>query len=69
MPEDMLMAEAAEESLKRWRREIEASPPPRQPPTTVSGVPIDALYTPRQAQDLDDAEDVTQVVLLRLWSG
>src|SRR5438874_1424818 len=31
---------------ERWEKENAAAPPREQPPTTVSSVPIDALYTP-----------------------
>jgi methylmalonyl-CoA mutase N-terminal domain/subunit len=37
----------------QWQREIENAPPPPQPATTVSGVPIDPLYTPESLDDFD----------------
>jgi methylmalonyl-CoA mutase N-terminal domain/subunit len=41
------MATAVDRKLwAQWQREIEAAPPGEQPATTVSGVPIDPLYTP-----------------------
>jgi methylmalonyl-CoA mutase N-terminal domain/subunit len=33
-------------ALERWEKEIAAAPQREQPPTTVSSVPIDPLYTP-----------------------
>ena len=35
------------------RQEIEKAPPPEQPATTVSGVPIDPLYTPENLDGFD----------------
>ena len=32
--------------LERWQADLAAAPNRPQPPTTVSGVPIDPLYTP-----------------------
>jgi methylmalonyl-CoA mutase N-terminal domain/subunit len=41
------MATAVDRKLwAQWQREIENAPPPPQPATTVSSVPIDPLYTP-----------------------
>ncbi|REK09863.1 MAG: methylmalonyl-CoA mutase [Planctomycetota bacterium] len=37
----------------QWQKEIENAPPPVQPPTTVSSVPIDPLYTPDNLEDFD----------------
>src|SRR5947207_2699780 len=37
----------------RWEREHVAAPPREQPPTTVSSVPIDALYTPDSLDGFD----------------
>jgi methylmalonyl-CoA mutase N-terminal domain/subunit len=42
----------------RWERENAAAPPREQPPTTVSGVPIDALYTPDNLADFDPETDL-----------
>ena len=48
------MATALDRKLwEQWRREIENAPPPEQPPTTVSGMLIDPLYTPDNLDDLD----------------
>src|SRR5262245_15041689 len=38
---------------ERWQKEVSAATPRPQPPTTVSGVPIDPLYT---ADNLDSAD-------------
>jgi methylmalonyl-CoA mutase, N-terminal domain len=52
------MATAMDRKLwDRWQKEIENAPPPPQPATTVSGMPIDPLYTPDNLDDFDyDAE-------------
>jgi methylmalonyl-CoA mutase N-terminal domain/subunit len=42
----------------RWERENAAAPPRKQPPTTVSGVPIDALYTPDNLAEFDPEVDL-----------
>src|SRR5262249_14609781 len=42
----------------RWEAEVAAAPTRPQPPTTVSGVPIDALYTPDSIPDLDPERDL-----------
>jgi methylmalonyl-CoA mutase, N-terminal domain len=42
----------------RWRRELDKSPTRPEPPTTVSGVPIEALYTPDDVADLDPEADL-----------
>jgi methylmalonyl-CoA mutase N-terminal domain/subunit len=42
----------------RWEQEAAAAPVREQPPTTVSSVPIDALYTPENLQDFDPAADL-----------
>ncbi len=39
--------------LARWQQKNAAAPPRAQPPTTVSGVPIEALYTPAHLGDFD----------------
>ena len=41
---------------ERWEREIAAAP--RQPPTTVSGVPIEPLYTPESLNGFDPETDL-----------
>jgi methylmalonyl-CoA mutase N-terminal domain/subunit len=43
-------------ALERWERENAAVPLREQPPTTVSGVPVDALYTPDSLNGLDQAD-------------
>jgi methylmalonyl-CoA mutase, N-terminal domain len=41
------MATAMDRKLwAQWQQEIEKTPPSPQPPTTISGLPIDPLYTP-----------------------
>ncbi len=42
----------------RWERENAAAPPREQPPTTVSSVPIDALYTPDSLDGFDPETDL-----------
>jgi methylmalonyl-CoA mutase, N-terminal domain len=42
----------------RWERENAAAPPREQPPTTVSSVPIDALYTPDSVDAFDPDADL-----------
>lgn len=37
---------------ERWQRDLDAAPTRPQPPTTVSGVPIDALYQGTNGDDL-----------------
>lgn len=44
--------------LERWRREAEAAPQREQPPTTVSGMPIEPLYTPEHLGDFDYEADL-----------
>jgi methylmalonyl-CoA mutase N-terminal domain/subunit len=42
---------------QRWEKEVAAAPTRPQPPTTVSGVPIEPLYTPDSLNGIDpDAE-------------
>jgi methylmalonyl-CoA mutase N-terminal domain/subunit len=52
------MATAMDRKLwAKWQAEIEKSPPPELPATTVSSVPIDPLYTPDNLEGFDyDAE-------------
>src|SRR5438105_3300158 len=38
---------------ERWEKENAAAPPRKQPPTTVSSVPIEALYSPENLADFD----------------
>src|SRR4051794_31852352 len=42
----------------RYEKEAAAAPPREQPPTTVSGVPIDALYTPESVNGFDPDADL-----------
>src|SRR5260370_861024 len=42
----------------RWENEVAAAPARPEPPTTVSGVPIDALYTPENLPDFDPEADL-----------
>src|SRR3954471_8529281 len=46
------------EALERWKRENAAAPPREQPSTTVSSVPIDALYTADDLTDFDPEADL-----------
>jgi methylmalonyl-CoA mutase, N-terminal domain len=46
------------EARDRWAKENAAAPPREQPPTTVSGVPIDALYTPDSVNGFDPETDL-----------
>jgi methylmalonyl-CoA mutase N-terminal domain/subunit len=43
---------------ERWERENNRAPLRPQPPTTVSGVPVEALYTPEHLGDLDPDSDL-----------
>jgi methylmalonyl-CoA mutase N-terminal domain/subunit len=43
---------------EQWQREIENAPPPERPATTVSGTPIEPLYTPENLEDLDYDADL-----------
>src|SRR3954447_18348888 len=45
-------------ALERWQRENAAAPLREQPPTTVSSVPIDALYTPESLNGFDPETDL-----------
>ncbi len=42
----------------RWQRELDRSPTRPEPPTTVSGVPIEPLYTGDHVADLDPEADL-----------
>src|SRR5437867_1107548 len=46
------------EARKRWRHKFEAAAAREQPPTTVSGAPIEPLYTPDDLSDFDYAAQV-----------
>jgi methylmalonyl-CoA mutase, N-terminal domain len=43
---------------ERWVKELAQSPASPQPPTTVSGRPIEPLYTPEDLNGLDDETDL-----------
>src|SRR3982751_1850006 len=43
---------------ERWQHENAAAPLRPQPPTTVSGVPVEALYTPDHLSDFDPETDL-----------
>ena len=43
---------------ERWAEELARSPAREQPPTTVSGRPIEPLYTPDDLNGLDDETDL-----------
>src|SRR6266446_3667973 len=45
-------------AFERWQKENAAAPLRPQPPTTVSGVPIEALYTPEHVADFDPETDL-----------
>lgn len=44
--------------FERWEKENAAAPGREQPPTTVSSVPIDALYTPENLGEFDHDADL-----------
>src|ERR1700739_1568831 len=53
------MATATDRSAyDRWLQENARAPLRPQPPTTVSGVPIDALYTPESLNGFDAETDI-----------
>src|SRR5579885_2890776 len=43
---------------ERWEKEAAAAPSREQPPTTVSGVPIEPLYTPESLNGFDPDADL-----------
>ena len=45
-------------AFDRWEKENAAAPPRKEPPTTVSSVPIEALYTPADLGDFDPETDL-----------
>jgi methylmalonyl-CoA mutase N-terminal domain/subunit len=45
-------------ALDRFQQEISATPPRPQPPTTVSGLPIEPLYTPESLNGFDYETDL-----------
>ncbi|HEV3145455.1 MAG TPA: methylmalonyl-CoA mutase family protein [Gemmataceae bacterium] len=53
------MASVTDTSAReRWERELAAAPPPQLPPTTVSGMPIEPLYTPESLNGFDPETDL-----------
>src|SRR5437899_2940881 len=53
------MATATDHTARdRWEREAAAAPPRDVPPTTVSSVPIEALYTADSLNDFDPETDL-----------
>jgi methylmalonyl-CoA mutase N-terminal domain/subunit len=46
------------QARERWEKENAAAPLREQPPTTVSGVPIDALYSPESLDGFDPDTDL-----------
>src|SRR5579884_3101805 len=53
------MATATDRTAQeRWVKENAAAPPREQPPTTVSGVPIEPLYTPESLDGFDPDADL-----------
>src|SRR5690348_844496 len=57
------MKTAAESAKQRWERDVlepalKKSPERPIPFTTISGRPVDRLYTPDDIQDLDEARDL-----------
>jgi methylmalonyl-CoA mutase N-terminal domain/subunit len=46
------------EAWERWQQEIANTPPREQPPTTVSGLAIEPLYTPEQFNGFDAEADL-----------
>ncbi|HLW67432.1 MAG TPA: methylmalonyl-CoA mutase family protein [Gemmataceae bacterium] len=43
---------------ERYERDLAAAPPPQLPPTTVSGMPIEPLYTPESLNGFDPEADL-----------
>src|SRR5579864_4720960 len=43
---------------ERYERDLAAAPPPQLPPTTVSGMPIEPLYTPENLNGFDPESDL-----------
>ena len=53
------MATATDRTAQeRWEHENAKAPPRPEPPTTVSGVPIEALYTPEGLNGFDPEADL-----------
>src|SRR5437763_4423137 len=45
-------------AFERWQQENAKAPPREQPPTTVSSVPVEALYTPESLNGFDPEADL-----------
>src|SRR6059058_1784990 len=45
-------------AFDRWQKDAAAAPPPERPATTVSGVPIEPLYTPESMNGFDPDADL-----------
>jgi methylmalonyl-CoA mutase N-terminal domain/subunit len=43
---------------ERWEKEVASAPPREQPPTTVSSVPVEPLYTPDSLNGFDPEADL-----------
>src|SRR4051812_22947097 len=43
---------------ERWEKEVAAAPARPEPPTTVSSVPVEPLYTPESLPDFDPEHDL-----------
>jgi methylmalonyl-CoA mutase, N-terminal domain len=52
------VATVTDPAAQRWEKENAAAPLREQPPTTVSSVPIDALYTPESLNGFDAEADL-----------
>ena len=49
--------------VQRWRderlaRDYERVPPRREHPTTLSGIPVDDIYTPADVEGIDPVRDI-----------
>src|SRR5229473_4720694 len=45
-------------TAERWQHDLDAAGPPERPATTVSGVPIEPLYTPESLNGFDPEADL-----------
>src|SRR5438552_9807390 len=52
------MATVADSARERWDKDVESAPRRDIPPTTVSSVPIEPLYTPESLPDFDPDTDL-----------
>src|SRR5437667_5518212 len=58
-PKGHVMATVTDNAAQeRWEKENAAAPTRKEPPTTVSSVPIEALYTPEDLRDFDPETDL-----------